>query len=98
MSATIADCEVSTSWRGQRGRRRHNNQMKEEAAFGRPLMLSDAQSVGDGASAEYQQWRLGGAMGVQHCWRGIGDGASMGHRRQHIVVGGASAGGVDGST
>ena len=35
-------------------RRRHHNQMKEEAAFGRPPTLSDAGSVGGGASAGYR--------------------------------------------
>ena len=55
--------------------------MKEEAAFGRPPMLSDAQSFGGGASAGCRQWRLGGAMGVQRC-QSSGHGASMGHRRQ----------------
>jgi len=91
MSAKSADCKVSTRWRGQRGRCRHNNQMKEEVAFGCPLTISDTRSVGGGASVECRRWRLGGAMGVQHCWRGSGGSASVGHRRQHIFHGGAAA-------
>ena len=91
MSAKTANCKAPTRRRGQRGRCRHINQMKEEAALGCPLILSDAQSVGGGASVECWQWRLGRAMGVQHCWRGSRGGASMGHRRQHIIHGGASA-------
>ena len=65
---------------------RHNNQMKEEAAFGRPPTLSNARSVGGGASVGYQRWclwrgygsaKLSGQRwrcisGVHPCWRGVG--------------------------
>jgi hypothetical protein len=59
--------------------------MKEEAALGRPLkalVVGRLRDVGDGA--------FGGAMGVQ-CCLGSGGGASVGRRRQRIVVGGALA-------
>ena len=53
MMVTMANCEVTARRRGARGRCRHNNQLKEEAAFGRPPTLSDARSVGGGASAGF---------------------------------------------
>ena len=66
--------------------------MKEEAAFGHPPTLSDAQSVGSvvGRLRDVGDGALGGAMGVQRC-RDSGGGASAGCRRQRIVVGGALA-------
>ena len=75
--------------RGQRGRRSHNNQIKEEAAFGRPPMLSNAQSVGGGhlrdvgndASAGLWGCSVVGAAAAVHPW-GAGSSASMSERRR----------------
>ena len=66
--------------------------MKEEAAFGHPPTLSDAQSAGSvvGRLRDVGDGALGGAMGVQRC-RGSGGSASVGRRRQRTVVGGALA-------
>ena len=56
--------------------------MKEEAAFGHPPTLSDAQSVGGGASAGCQRWRLR---------RGYGSAALSGQRRRCICGAQAAA-------
>jgi hypothetical protein len=77
-------------WQGQRGRRRHINQIEEEASAGCPPTCSDTRSFGGGAFARCLQWCYSGAIGVQHCQGGNG-GASVGSRRQRIVVGGALA-------
>ncbi len=106
MAATMANCEAAAKRRGQRLRHRHNNLIKEEAAFGRPPTLSDVRSVGGGASAGCRRWRLGGSMGLQR-YRGSSGSASVGRRRQFIIIGGAMVapsnaravgGGVGGST
>jgi hypothetical protein len=56
--------------------------MKKEAAFGRPPTLSDARSVGGGASAGCRQWRLR---------RGYGSAALSGQRRRCICGAQAAA-------
>jgi hypothetical protein len=56
--------------------------MKEEAAFGRPPTLSNVQSVGGGASAGCQRWRLR--------W-GYGSAALSGQRRRCICGAQAAA-------
>jgi hypothetical protein len=82
----MADCEAVAKRRGQRGRRRHNNQMEEEASTERPPMLSDAKRRWQGVceiSAMAPQWGYGGcnvvgAAAVVHPW-GAGGGVAA-HR------------------
>jgi hypothetical protein len=62
-------------------RRRHNNQIKEEAAFRRPPTLSYARSVGGGASAGCRRW---------HLRRGYGS-ASLSGQRQRCICGAQAA-------
>ena len=62
-------------------RRRHNNQIKEEAAFRRPPTLSYARSVGGGASAGCRRW---------HLRQGYGS-ASLSGQRQRCICGAQAA-------
>ncbi len=106
MVATMADCEEAARPRGQRLRRRHNNEIKEEAAFGHPP---------DTFGRMKRKWQGICGMLTMAPWFGYGAAALSGQRQcicgaqaaAHIIIRGALAaptnawavgGGVGGST
>jgi hypothetical protein len=78
--------------RGQRGRRRHNNQMKEEAAFGclrhfptcKVLVAGHLQDAGNGASAGLWGCIIVGAATGVHPWGACGSASLLEGRPRRL--------------